>query len=143
MIYDLSNDFDRERLLAKVTKDAARGEVVEYSAKAFRSLRQNGYLHLLCGVVAMETGESVEYVKENYFKRMCNSALFVLDRPDSYVGRVEILRSTRDLTKEEMNVAIDRFKRWGEEQGWYMPAPEDREILRHVEVEMAKQNRWL
>lgn len=54
-----------------------------------------------------------------------------------------MLRSSKDLTKEEMSTAIDRFKRWASEQGIYIPEPEDTERLREIEVEMGRMQRWL
>jgi hypothetical protein len=91
----------------------------------------------------MEVGETVEYVKETYFKRLVNPATFIVTKEDKLAGRVETLRSSASLTKEEMSLAIDRFKAWGRQQGWTMPDPGDDALLRQLEIEMNRQRVWL
>ena len=143
MQYDLKSEFQRKAFQSKVDKLLEKGAVVELSEKTFRSKNQNNYLHLLIGVVAMETGTTLDYCKEWYFKRLCNKDLFVTTRVDRYAGQVEVVRSSADLTKEEMSTAIDRFKRWGAENGIYMPNPGDESLLREIAVEMGRMSKYL
>lgn len=143
MIYDLSQRFDRERFDARVRYLADKGAAVDLTEHTFRSTSQNRYLHLLIGLVAIEVGESVEYVKTNHFKRMVNPDIFIVMKEDRFLGKVETLRSSASLTKEQMSIAIDRFKNWGRMQGWVMPDPGDTEILRQLEVELSRQSRWM
>ena len=42
-----------------------------------------------------------------------------------------------------MSIAIDRFKRWGAENGIYMPNPEDILLLKEIEVEMGRMKSYL
>ena len=143
MQYDLTTDFQRKAFLSRVDNLLERGAVVELSEKTFRSRNQNSYLHLLIGVVAMETGSTLDYCKEWYFKRLCNRDLFVTTKEDKFAGQVEVIRSSADLTKEEMSMAIDRFKRWGAENGIYMPAPGDESLLREIAIEMGRYKTYL
>lgn len=143
MQYDLKSEFQLKAFQSKVEKLLEKGAVVELSEKTFRSRNQNSYLHLLIGVVAMETGTTLDYCKEWYFKRLCNKDLFVTTRADRYAGQVEVVRSSADLTKEEMSTAIDRFKRWGAENGIYMPNPGDESLLREIAVEMGRMSKYL
>lgn len=143
MQYDLTSGFQRESFLSRVRLLLERSSVVELSEKTFRSRNQNSYLHLLIGVVAMETGNTLEYCKEWYFKRLCNKDLFLTTRVDRYAGQIEVLRSSADLTKEEMSMAIDRFKRWGDENGIYMPNPGDESLLRDIAIEMGRNKAYL
>lgn len=143
MQYDLSQEYQRKAFLARCHKFLAGGAIVELSEKQFRSRNQNSYLHLLIGVVAMETGNTLEYCKEWYFKRLVNKDLFITTRKDKYVGDVEIIRSSADLTKEEMSIAIDRFKRWGYENGIYMPSPEDESLLKQIAIEMGRNRQYI
>lgn len=143
MQYDLTSDFQRKAFLSKVDLLLERGAVVEVTEKTFRTRSQNSYLHLLIGVVAMETGNTLEYCKEWYFKRLCNKDLFVTTRTDKYAGEVEVIRSSADLTKEEMSIAIDRFKRWGSQNGIYMPNPGDESLLREIAIEMGRNKAYL
>lgn len=143
MQYDLTSDFQRNAFLSKVDLLLERGAVVEVTEKTFRTRSQNSYLHLLIGVVAMETGNTLEYCKEWYFKRLCNKDLFVTTRTDKYAGEVEVIRSSADLTRSEMSTAIDRFKRWGAENGIYMPNPGDESLLREIAIEMGRNKAYL
>lgn len=143
MQYDLTSDFQRKAFLSKVDLLLERGAVVEVTEKTFRTRSQNSYLHLLIGVVAMETGNTLEYCKEWYFKRLCNKDLFVTTRTDKYAGEVEVIRSSADLTRSEMSTAIDRFKRWGAENGIYMPNPGDESLLREIAIEMGRNKAYL
>lgn len=143
MQYDLSNDYQREAFLSKSKTLLERGAVVEVTEKSFRTKSQNAYLHLLIGIVAMETGNSLEYAKEVYFKRLCNRDLFVVTMTDRLAGHIEVTRSSADLTKSEMSTAIDRFKRWGNENGMYLPEADEESVLRQVAIEMGRNKAYL
>lgn len=138
MIYNLSTQLDRERFAARTNALLQKGSVIELTEKAFRTKSQNHYLHLLLGVIAMEVGERLDYVKEEYFKRMINADLFVRERLDRFLGVTKTLRSSKELTIEEMSMAIDRFKRWGLDNGFHMPNPDDESMLRMIEIEMGR-----
>lgn len=143
MVYDLSSDFQRKAFLARVDNLMEKGAVVELTEKAFRSPNQNRYLHLLIGVVAIETGNTLEDAKTYYFKKVVNSDLFQVYVKDNMGNTIDRLRSTAELTKEEMSMAIDRFKRWGAENGIYMPNPEDIHLLKEIEIEMGRMKSYL
>lgn len=144
MLYDLSKAVDVERIRTKLEYDTRHGNLVSYERKVIRTKRQNSYMHLLLGAVAVETGNPLEYVKQEYFKALVNPALFVRQKEDAFLHQQRnVLRSSRDLTTEEMNLAIDRFKRWAAENGIYLPEPGDEERLREIALEMARQERYL
>ena len=107
MTYNLANEFQRKAFLARCEDCLEKASVVELTAKTFRSRNQNSYLHLLIGAVAMDTGNTLAYVKEVYFKRLVNPDLFVKEVTDLYAGKVEVIRSTTDLTMGELSMAID------------------------------------
>ena len=143
MQYDLKSDYQLKAFQSKVEKLLEKGAVVELTEKTFRSRNQNSYLHLLIGVVAMETGNTLADVKEYYFKEICNSDLFHRQHFDKLGNCIDTIRSSADLTKEEMSIAIDRFKRWGAENGIYMPNPGDESLLREIAVEMGRMSKYL
>ena len=143
MVYDLSSDFQRKAFLARVDNLMEKGAVVELTEKVFRSPNQNRYLHLLIGVVAIETGNTLEDAKKWYFKETCNSDLFHVQHRDKMGNYIDHIRSTAELTKEEMSMAIDRFKRWGAENGIYMPNPGDIHLLKQIEIEMGRMKSYL
>lgn len=143
MLYDLTSEMQRKSFLARVDNLMEKGAVVELTEKAFRSPNQNRYLHLLIGVVAIETGNTLEDAKKWYFKETCNSDLFHVQHRDKMGNYIDHIRSTAELTKEEMSMAIDRFKRWGAENGIYMPNPEDIHLLKEIEIEMGRMKLYL
>ena len=143
MVYDLSSDFQRKSFLARIDNLIEKGAVVELTEKAFRSPNQNRYLHLLIGVVAIETGNTLEDSKKWYFKETCNPDLFQVQHRDKMGNCIDHIRSTAELTKEEMSTAIDRFKRWGAENGIYMPNPDDASLLKAIEIEMGRMKSYL
>lgn len=143
MVYDLSSDFQRKSFLARMDNLMEKGAVVELTEKAFRSPNQNRYLHLLIGVVAIETGNTLEDAKKWYFKETCNPDLFHVQHRDKMGNCIDHIRSTAELTKEEMSTAIDRFKRWGAQNGIYMPNPDDASLLKAIEIEMGRMKSYL
>ena len=143
MIYDLRQTIDRQRFRARVDYMLTHVPVVELTEKTKRTTSQNSYLHLIIGVVAMETGNTLEYTKREYFKRLVNPGIFQIEKEDRFAGPVSILRSSADLSKEEMSLAIDRFKQWAADNGMYLPEPGDDAILREIEIEIDKRRQWL
>lgn len=143
MIYDLTNEFDKGRFTARVMTLLQKGSVIELTEKALKSRNQNHYMHLLIGVVAMEVGETIEYAKKEYFKKLVNRDIFIVNKKDRFAGDVEVIRSCKELTREEMSTAIDRFKRWGSQNGIYMPNPDDTSLLQMIEIEMGRIRHYL
>lgn len=143
MQYDLTSDFQRKAFMTRCENLLDKGAVVELTEKAFRSPNQNKYLHLLLGVVALETGNTLEDVKREYFKNLVNPDIFRSWRTDTRGNTIAVYRSTAAVSKEEMSQAIDRFKRWGAENGIYMPNPEDLQLLKDIEVEMGRMKTYL
>lgn len=143
MIYDLGQPIDKERAERRFEQLKDKGAVIDLTEKRLnRSLSQNSYLHLLLGWFAMEYGETLEYVKQNYFKRLVNSELFVESKEDKFLGSAEVLRSSSDLDTKEMTTAIDRFRDWSaREGGIYLPMANEHHFLQSIEIEMSKHSR--
>lgn len=144
-MYDLSNPIDLTRFRRRAEKFASgSGAVVELSEKRQRSLPQNRYLHLILGWYALETGNTLEYTKREYFKLHCNYDLFAHEVADRWRGKTYDLRSTRDLTTAELTTAIERFRKWSEtECGIRLPDPEETAFLQAIEVEMSQKAEWI
>ena len=90
----------------------------------------------------LKRGAVVELTEKMQRTRAQNPYLHLLHK-DALAGEVELLRSSADLSKEEMQEAIDRFKRWGAENGFYLPNPGDESLLRSIEIEMARMKNYL
>lgn len=143
MIYNLATDLDKHRFAQRCRALIDKGALVDLTEPKRRTKGQNNYLHLLIGVVAIETGCTLAYVKEWYYKRLVNAPIFCAEAEDPFLGTIETLRSSADLTTEEMSESIDRFKRWGNENGFYMPEPGDESLLEAIEAEMARLKKYL
>ena len=143
MTYDLSNVLHRDQFGLRARNLMAKCAKVELRELTGRTKAQNRYLHLVLGVVAMDTGNTLAYTKDVYFKRLVNPDIFVREVNDLYAGKVKTVLSSADLTVETMSSAIDRFKKWAAENGIFIPEPEDAERLRDIELEMGRMEPYL
>lgn len=143
MLYDCNNPLDRENFLARANLLASRGEIVSLAAKRQRTLRQNSYLHVILEYFVCQYGESAEYVKREYFKILVNPDIFVIQKNDKFRGTVYDVRSSADLTTEEMTNAIERFRNWAaKEAGIYIPTAEEGTLISQMELEIARNKRF-
>lgn len=144
MLYDLKNPLDRERFKRRCNALFKKQGIVELSEKVKRSSQSNRYLHLIIGYLAMETGNTLDYAKEIFYKRAANSEIFVREKEDDLIGKAEYLRSSADLTQEEFSLSIDRFRDWSSQTaGIYLPSPNEEQFLESIEYEMSRQQRWM
>ena len=73
MLFDLSNIIQKERFKRRCNDLYKKGCIVDLTEKKQqRTLSQNRYLHLLLGYFALEYGETLQWVKEQYFKKYVN-----------------------------------------------------------------------
>lgn len=145
MLYDLSNILDRERYKRRTAELYEKKAIVEVKEKTSRSTSQNRYLHLLLGYLAIETGNTLEYVKEQFYKRAANPELYLMTKEDKLLGEVAAwTRSSADLTKEEMTVSITRLRDWASQvAGIYLPSADEQGFLQMIELEMSRQQRYI
>ena len=145
MLFDLSNPYDCER--AKVRLQSLidkHSPSVELTERKQRSDPQNRYLHVCIGIVAIETGNTMDYVKRYYFMAHWNADLFVTERYDTRLQQnVRTLKSSRDLSTEDMATAIERFRNWAATEGWYIPTPEEEYMIRQAEIEINRRKEYL
>lgn len=152
MLYNLKDQLSRKRFETRVKAlwDAGAvvelkdiSEVVKQTDESKRTNLQNKHLHVALGILATETGYSLESIKSLVFKRMVNPDLFIVEKDDPILGHIQILRSSRDLDKEEMSKAIDRYRKFCADNGVYIPSPEEKDLLREAAYEIAKIERYL
>ena len=138
MRYNLSNPKELEEATEFLKSSAIRGKTVELKVwSPPRSGQQNRYLHLLINVFAVATGFNAEQSKI-LFKRNVNKDIFVM-----YEQGEPFLRSTRDLSVEEMSKAIERFKEYGRENDIDMPDAFNEEAMRYYENLVETQFKYL
>lgn len=145
MLYNFTDEFDcgraMSRLQSLIAKKSPRVEITE---RKQRSGPQNRYLHVCIGIVALETGVTMEYCKTNYFKLHCNPSLFVVLDYDKLLNKsFKRLKSSRDLSVEEMVTAVDRFRNWAATEGIYIPSPEEEFMIQQAEARLNQNKQYL
>lgn len=146
MLYDLNNPLHTASFKKRCNLLLRKKCIVEFTEKkSQRTLRQNSYLHAALGYFGMQFGYTVEEVKAWYFKSTCNPELFVRYKTDSITGEQRtVLRSSTDLTTEEMTLAIERFRNWASDAaGVYIPSPEEHRLVEQMEIEVQRGKCYL
>lgn len=145
MLYDLHNPLDVQNARTRLDLLIRKQVVVELTEKKpRRTIPQNAYLHLLLGYFASQTGDTLEWVKKVYYKNVCNPDIFVAERADKLAGRVRYLRSSADLTTEEMTTTIERFRNWSATTaGIYLPDAENEAELLAAQIAVERHKTYL
>ena len=144
MRYDLSIPFQADQARARLETLVSKGASVDITEKAMKTLSQLRYLHAALRYLALRTGSPLGDVKE-YYKRKCSPDIFVRQRYNNLLGcNVEYLRSSGDLTKEEMTLSIDRFRMYAPvDCGEYIPSPDDYRQVLAMENEVERNLRYI
>lgn len=145
MIYNLSSPLQAKNAEARLQLLKEREAVVEITEKKGRRTNsQNAYLHVLLAYLATQIGEREEYVKLYYFKALCNPSLFLYDVEDKYMGRIQAIRSTAELTTAEMTTAIERLRHWAIQTiGVYLPEPNEEDLLHEMGIEIERNKHFI
>lgn len=145
MTYNLTNPLDVQNAKTRLDLLIKRGCIIELTEKKQkRTLSQNAYLHLLLGYFASQTGNTLEWVKQQYYKKLCNPDIFIGEREDRFLGRVKYVRSSADLRTDEMNLSIERFRNWAaSEAGIYLPDPTSEAEIAAMQIEVERYKTYL
>lgn len=82
-----------------------------------------------------EFGYTTEEVKQDIFKKIVNREIFYEGEAEGIVT-ISRFRSTADLSKDEMIIAIDKFLKFSAEHGCRLPEPTDLTMLMQIEEEL-------
>lgn len=145
MVYDTSNPLDKANFLLRAKKLADSGKVIELTEKKpRRSLPQNKYLHVILAYFGAQTGNTLEWVKQQYYKKLVNPDLFIREKEDKYLGRIKVLRSSADLDTNEFSLSIERFRNWAaQEAGIYIPSADEAILIQQMEIEIERNKEFL
>ena len=145
MIYDTSNPLDKANFLLRAKNLAESGKVIELTEKKpRRNLPQNKYLHVLLAYFGTQTGNTLEWVKQQYYKKLVNPDLFIREKEDKYLGKIKVLRSSADLDTSEFSLSIERFRNWAsQEAGIYLPSADEYIIIQQMEIEIERNKEYL
>lgn len=145
MIYNSTNKFDVEKAKTRFNWLLENNKTFELTEKrAKRSISQNSYLHLILSWYALEYGETMEYIKQDVFKKEINKDIFQTEYTNKKTGEIRTdWKSTSNIDSKEMTTAIDRFRNYSsKEAGIYLPEPNDMAFLQQIENEI-KNNSYL
>ncbi len=123
MIFNLANQQDLAKAREYLNQIARLGKRVEIVRKAeHRTLPQNAYLHLILGYFGTQTGYTLSEAKVLY-KRL-NPDLYLYEK-----NGAKFMRSSADLSKEDMTKTIERFMEYSEGKGISLPRANNQEFL--------------
>ena len=145
MRYDGSNPLHAQQARSRMEKMIHEGRIFDLTEKKPQRTRQaNAYLHVILSYFACQTGNTLDWVKREYYKVLVNPETFIREREDPWLGRVKYLRSSADLDKGEMTLTIDRFRSWASsEAGIYLPSPDENRLLELAEMEIERNKEYL
>lgn len=145
MIYNLSSPLDKANFLLRAKKLAESGVIVDLTEKKpRRSLPQNKYLHVILAYFGTQTGNTLEWVKQQYYKKLVNPDLFIREKEDKYLGKIKVLRSSADLDTSEFSLSVERFRNWAsQEAGIYLPSADEYIIIQQMEIEIERNKEYL
>lgn len=137
MIFNLANQQELARAREYLNQIARLGKRVEIVRKAeHRTLPQNAYLHLILGYFGTQTGYTIEEAKILY-KRL-NQDLYLYEK-----NGTKFMRSSADLSKEDMAKTIDRFMQYSDEQGVPLPLANNQDFMDLATNTVEAQKRYL
>lgn len=101
-------------------------------------------MHVLFGFFAAEYGETMDYIKQEMFKKIVNPEIFKTEYANKVTGEVRVAwRSTSDLDTGELTIAIDRFRDYAsKEAGIYLPEPNEEDFLKSCEIEIERTKQY-
>ena len=158
MNYDLTDKEQRKRFI-RYANSLLKNQrtLVSLEDHSNRTISQNCYIHVLCRILASDTGVTEYYAKQVYFKELANPDIFVHMTKDALTGKmVKTIRSSTDLSVQEMSRAISSFIMWAAEQGYKLPeattsedgtmvfkSEEDKEAYRQAQISTNKDEQYL
>lgn len=144
-IFDLNKKSDIQNLKEYLNKAYEKKHILRVQqVRPRRSLKQNSYVHLLLSIVAIEMGESLEYVKQEVFKRIVNPDIFYKVEVTKNGQKKIVLRSSADVDTKEMTTAIDRFRDFVlKELNIATPDASKPDELVKAQIEVEKNKRYL
>lgn len=144
-LFDTSNPLDKANFLLRAKKLAESGKIVELTEKKpRRSLPQNKYLHVILAYFGTQTGNTLAWVKERYYKVLINPDIFIRQKDDKFLGKTQYLRSSADLDTAEMSLSIERFRNWAaQEAGIYIPSADEAILIQQMEISIEHNKEYL
>ncbi len=146
MIYNGEIELDQRKAKERLEWLISKSKRFELKEKRkSRSLSQNNYLHLILSYYALEMGETLEYVKQEIFKKIINTDIFKYERINRMTGEIrDDWKSTSGMDTKQLTTAIDRFRNHASKDlGIYLPEPKDLALIDQMQNEIQNQKQYL
>ena len=146
MIYNPKKTLDIHHAKTKMEYFIKENQVFEMKRKRIsKTYPQLKYVHLIIGWFALEYGETLEYIKLEYFKKLVNPETFKYEFINRKTGEVrQEYKSLATITKDEMTLSINRFRDYASrEAGIYLPEPSDLAIMQEIEIQINNNKQYL
>lgn len=144
MYFDLSKPIDKQKFELKSKNLIKKGSLVELTEKSNRTLKQNAYLHLIISYFALMYGDNLEYCKRKFYKIESNLTTFEYERINKLTGEVrKALKSTKDLSKTELSLTIERFKDYSANIGIVLPDAEQKQFINEIKREVENNKEFI
>lgn len=141
MKFNLANKLEKSAAFSYFMRLANKKLLVEVKhISPGRSLKQNNYLHLILADFGLHFGYTLTEAKQIY--KSVNREIYTYSKINRGKA-MHFLRSSADLTKEEMAQTIDRFRMRSAEAGYDLPLATDQEWLRQIENMIEESRGWL
>lgn len=140
MIYDLSKPLDIRRFKVRCKQLIEQSKKVDLTQKRKRrTLNQNNYLHLILSWFGVETGYTLEEVKQDIFKRHICKDFFVIEK-----NSILVCKSTKELTTKELSQSIDKFRNWSsKDMNIYLPNANEKNMLDDIQSRLDSFKQYL
>ena len=144
-LFDLSKLTEQDRFKHWVIKVVEKKSMVEGKEKREGTLKQNSYFHLILSYFALQYGETLEYTKVEFVKKLICKDIFTTERANRKTGEMRpALRSWSDLDKEERTLVISKFIDYAyKEANIRLPKPEDLQYIREIQIELDRNKQYL
>ena len=146
MIYDPEKPIDIQNAITKIKYFIDKKAVFELKRKQVsKTYPQLKYVHLIISWFALEYGETIEYIKLEYFKKLVNPETFKYEFINRKTGEIRIeYKSLANITKDEMTLSINRFRDYSsKEAGIYLPEPRDLALMQEIEIQIKNNQQYL
>ena len=106
-----------------------------------RTTQQNKYYWLILKYFGLQYG-CTKTEAEYYFKQIVNPDIFLRTYTDKHNIKIKTIRSTSELSKDEMISAINNFIVYCDQNRIHIPRPDDKEMIRYTELEVERGLSW-
>ena len=140
MLYDPRKEIDKAQAIQNFNKLIDGSKPFRIEVKQFkRTLNQNDFWHLCIDYAATQMQVTKRYMSDEIFKRYYNKDIFEVVKTMRSGKQYKDLKSSKELTVEEMAIALTRvINGLREDAEIVLPDPDQRKYQMECEIEVEK-----